>query len=346
MDADRRREDQPAARRTDDVAREGQDQGDDDDAVEQALDEPQERQLEQEEADVAAEDRIGDARGRRERDAVEVEQDRLPRPGQRPADEERDEQGDPAEDPAGERREIGHVPDFEGDGLAVPVPVAAGTEPRNAAPPRRSSAAWAASLMRPTSDRSEPAPSAEGGGASRPASHRLPRKTAAAMTNAADAQAERRDHPRPEDGVEPDTAEPQRIGPQVDADAEQQEDGDDRGHDDVEPDPPAGARSPAGTAVVGAAGSAPGGRRPPPRRASSNDRGGCRCRLSSVRVVAGSASVSSVGVASASASASVVAVGVVGVVRVASRSRDRGGTGVLAARCRFASPEFFHEIVE
>ena len=118
VDADRRREDQPAARRTDDVAREGQDQGDEDDAVEQPLDEPQERQLEQEEADVAPEDRIGDARGRRERDAVEVEQDRLPRPRQRPADEERDEQGDPAEDPARERREIGHVPDFEGDGLA------------------------------------------------------------------------------------------------------------------------------------------------------------------------------------------------------------------------------------
>jgi hypothetical protein len=39
--------------------------------------------------------------------------------------------------------------------------------------------------MRPTKDRNEPAPSGEGGGASRPASHRLPRKTAAEMTNAA-----------------------------------------------------------------------------------------------------------------------------------------------------------------
>ena len=80
VDADRRREDEPAARRADEVAGEDDDQGRDDEAVEQALDEPQERQLEQEEADVAAEDRVGDGRGpgRRERDPVHPEQDRLP----------------------------------------------------------------------------------------------------------------------------------------------------------------------------------------------------------------------------------------------------------------------------
>ena len=60
VDADRRREDQPAARGADDVAGEGQEQRADDQRVEQALDEAQERQLEQEEADVPVEDRVGD----------------------------------------------------------------------------------------------------------------------------------------------------------------------------------------------------------------------------------------------------------------------------------------------
>jgi len=80
VDADRRREDEPTARRAHQIADEGEDEGRQDDPVEQALDQPQEGQLEEEEADVLAEDRVGDARGRRERDSMDPEQDGLPRP--------------------------------------------------------------------------------------------------------------------------------------------------------------------------------------------------------------------------------------------------------------------------
>ena len=57
---------------------------------------------------------------------------------------------------------------------------------RNAEPPGdpRSSAAWAASLIRSNSVRSDPGRSV-GGGVSRPASHRLPRSATAATTKAA-----------------------------------------------------------------------------------------------------------------------------------------------------------------
>ena len=57
--ANRRREHEPAARCADEILRGGEQQGRDHEAVEQPLDEPQERQLEEEEPDVAPEDRVG-----------------------------------------------------------------------------------------------------------------------------------------------------------------------------------------------------------------------------------------------------------------------------------------------
>ena len=129
-----------------------------DEAVEQALDEAQERQLEQEEADVPAEDRVGDASpSARTGRGSGPEQDRLPRPRDRPADEQGDEQRDAAEGPAGERREVGHVAGLEGDRLAVRRTGRARRRTPERAGSRRSSAAWAASLMRSTSERSDPA---------------------------------------------------------------------------------------------------------------------------------------------------------------------------------------------
>ena len=165
------------------------------------------------------------------------------------------------------------------------------------------------------------------------------------------AQTDCRRHPGPEDGVETDAAEPQRVGPQVDAHTEQQEDEDDRGHDDEEPDPPAGPRSPAGTTVVGTAGAAP---RWSPAAATPRvvQRSGAGEGVGVVdRVVArlrvgiefGVRGLDTLGVGGFGAGVDVF-VGVVGLARLAVRRPRRAR--ILAPRCRFASPEFFHEVVE
>ena len=57
---------------------------------------PEERQLEQEEADVPAEDRVGDRARRRVRDAVDPQQNGGPGPRDRPGDAQRHQQGDAA----------------------------------------------------------------------------------------------------------------------------------------------------------------------------------------------------------------------------------------------------------
>ena len=227
-----------------------------DDAVEQALDEPQERQLEQEEADVAAEDRVGDARRRRERDSVQIEQDRLPCPRHGPADEQGDEQRDAAEDPAGERGEIRHVAGLEGDRLAVPEPVAPAAKPLAAriAPV----VGCLGGFVDAVHDRAE-RPGALGGWRRGKASGQpdVAEQDDGGDQEGRDPEPQRRDDARPEDRVEPDALEPQGIGPQVDPDAEQQEDGDDGDDDRVEPETPAGPRGSARGAVIGAARRAP-----------------------------------------------------------------------------------------
>ena len=79
VDTDPRDEHLAATGRGQQVARAGDRERGQEQPVDQRLDEAQERQVEQEEADVAAEDRVRDARGRRERHAVEVQHDRVPR---------------------------------------------------------------------------------------------------------------------------------------------------------------------------------------------------------------------------------------------------------------------------
>ena len=99
----------PPRGRAEQVAGAGDDQRGEQQAVDQRLEEPQERQLEQEEADVAAEDRVDDRLGRRERDAVRPQHQRLPRARHGARDAEREQHGDPGDDPRAERDDVRDV---------------------------------------------------------------------------------------------------------------------------------------------------------------------------------------------------------------------------------------------
>ena len=119
-------------------------------------------------------------------------------------------------------------------------------------PPRRSSAACAASLSRSTNER-KPLPPSPGGGARRPAIQRLPSRAIAAIRKA----------PTPSPRVAPMRVQKTESNPTLlnqrasvhrsIPDAEQQEDRDDRDDDDTEPETPSGPGRPARSAVVGAA---------------------------------------------------------------------------------------------
>ena len=254
MDADRRGEDEPAVRGADDVARQRQQQGGDDDPVEHALDESQERQLEQEEADVAVEDRVGDRRRGRERDAVDPEQDGLPRPRHRAADDDREEQRQGTQDPACERSKVGHVGRLEDD-----RPRRADVAERVTAPTERRAGAVATGIGR-LGRLVEPVEQ----GAERATPGRRRRRQAAGQPEVAeqhderdeegaDAQPDRRGQPRPEDRVEADARVPQDVGPQVDPDAEQQEDAQQGEDDQGDAEAPAGTGGTIACAVIGTA---------------------------------------------------------------------------------------------
>ena len=223
VDADRRREDEPAARRADEVADEDDDQRRDDEAVEQALDQAQERQLEQEEADVAAEDRVVTAVAPAGENGTWFAQSRTVSqaapsepPMVRAMNDRDDRQGH-----AGERRQVGHVVGLEGD------------RPRGSPNPRgrtaarsRGRSAWAASLSR-SNEAAEAAGPSPGGGLSRAASHRFAEQDDQGEDQAADEQADLGPEPRPEDAVEADARVPERVGPQVEPEAEQEMNSDD-----------------------------------------------------------------------------------------------------------------------
>ena len=79
MDSNCRRERKPLNERAQKIPSDGEDETGHEEACDERLDQSQERQLEQEEGDVAAEDRIGDnAPVGCERDPVLPEQHRLP----------------------------------------------------------------------------------------------------------------------------------------------------------------------------------------------------------------------------------------------------------------------------
>ena len=117
-------------------------------------------------------------------------------------------------------------------------------------PPRRSSAACAASLNRSTSERSDPEPSPDGRRREAPGQPEVPEEGDGGDQEGTQSQPEGRDQPRPEDRVEADADEPQGIGPQVDPEAEQQEDRDDRQDDERETEAPPGTTRPAPATVV------------------------------------------------------------------------------------------------
>ena len=118
---------------------------------------------------------------------------------------------------------------------------------------RRSSAAWAASLSRSKIDRNEPVPVPRRRRREPAGEPQVPEQDHERDDEGPDPERDRRRRSRPEDGVEADARVPQRVGPEVDPDAEQQEDGDDDDQQRGEPEPPTGSRGPAPAAVIGAA---------------------------------------------------------------------------------------------
>ena len=258
MHADRRHENRRPAHRPDEIPRGRGEQRRDDQAVEQRLDEPQERQLEQEEGDVAAEDQVGDRGRGRERNAVLPEQHGLPGRGQRARDAEREEDDQPGEHPRRDRAEVREVVGVPGGPRRGSV---VGRAPATGAAGARTSAASAASLSRSNRLRIVPPPGI-GGGVRRPASHRLPSSTTRRQHEPEHEQPDLRGEPRPVHVRVADALEPQRIGPDLDAERERDQRQDDERREPIPSERPARRRRGAeAAAVVRTAGLPPADRR-------------------------------------------------------------------------------------
>ena len=128
VDPDTGVEDRRATDRGEQVTRSDDQERGDQQAARLRLQEPEERQVEQVERDVAAEDRVrDDGPGGTERNAMLPEQDRLPGAGDGAGDAERrqDDHDDDRDPP--ERDQVRHVDRGHGDGTAA---LAAPTAPR------------------------------------------------------------------------------------------------------------------------------------------------------------------------------------------------------------------------
>ena len=125
-----------------------------------ALDQAQERKLEQEVADVPVEDRVGDARGRRERDAVDPQQRRSPMPREtEPAMISAMNNATPPSTQPARGVRSGRSPASNTMACSfASLDRNRSRPPKAEPPPRRSSAALAASLRRSNSERSDPDP--------------------------------------------------------------------------------------------------------------------------------------------------------------------------------------------
>ena len=143
VDADRGDEGETTARGCGEVARERGDEPDQQQRVDDRLEEPKERQLEQEVADVAAEHGVGDGRGRAERDLVAPEQHRLPMTGHRCRKCKGNEHGHRGRDPDGDRGEVG---DLDLDRRGASRPVLAAVLPRSLVA-ERAAPEWAAAAL-------------------------------------------------------------------------------------------------------------------------------------------------------------------------------------------------------
>ena len=218
-----------------------------------------------------------------------------------------------------------------------------------ARPVARMSAAWAASLTRSMSDRNEPRRSASGGGVSRPASHRLPSRTTRRQHEGRrrTGRAVRAD-PRPEDGVEADAGEPQRVGPEVEPTVNRMKSAMSDEADDDQAEAPAGPCRAIPSRRRRSGRPAGGGRDAAAARAARSAVGGSSSGPSPRRrvVTVGSSASAILGVGVG------VVVGLVvrSVVRVRRRVGPRRGAlrgpRVFAARGGFAPAQLLEEIVE
>ena len=202
----------------------------------------------------------------REGHAVLPEQDRLPAAGQRAGRPERGEHGDDHQAGDGERREVRHLVGLEGDRRA------------RGRRPRRRAARWVRGAGSRT-DRSARAgprwwrgPLRRGGPRSRACAARPPRRAAGrggrpargwrrgrrARREGRREEADLRPEAGPEDRVEADALEPDRVGGEVQADADEEDGGEeDQADDDEQHLRAERSEAPAaGAAVVRAAGRA------------------------------------------------------------------------------------------
>ena len=238
VDPDGGREDESAARRPHQVAAERDDQGGHDDAIEQPLNQAQERQLEQEEAHVPAEDGIGDhaCRRRREWHAVDPQEDRLPGRRDRGADEDREEEGEGPEGDAGERGQVRQVSRLKGDLTWGAVAVAGTTELTG---PVARRLGRLCRFAEPIDERSKWLASFDGRRRQVAGQEQIRQQENGGHEERAEEEADRRAEASEEDGVETDADIPQGVGPQVQPDAEQEEQREDRKDRGAEPDLPA-----------------------------------------------------------------------------------------------------------
>ena len=214
VDPHGRRDPEPGARDPDEVARPGDDEAQDDEAVEDRLRRPQERQVEQEPRDVLPEDRVRDGRpAGAERHPVEPQEDGLPASGKGPTDDERDEDREAGDPELRERGEIRQGISIDDDRART------GPEPR-AGRGRRCP-------IQPVQELAEPR-----------RGRRVGRwREASGDVQVAEEHDQGPDEPeqeesalradaRPQDGFEADAAVPEDVRPEADPDREEQDDHD------------------------------------------------------------------------------------------------------------------------
>src|SRR4051795_4155217 len=286
------------------------------------------------------------------------EQDGLPGARHRATDDEREEQRDPTQDPARERGQVGKIARVEDDRVRRPVVASARVVAR---PPEWVTAAIcrtrSATLVRGLGSGVDPVHERLDATTPRtvdrrrrqsPGKPQVPEQDDEREDEGAEPESDGRRDPGPEDRVEPDAAIPEGVRPQVQPEAEQQEDADDGGHRDRETDPAAHPSRAPRASVVGTAGPAPA---PATTAAAATvqDRGFLGVggvvgvlvpvvveRRPLVAVVEGCGTIVAI----------LERRGVVVVAVEWLRVSPRVGPGILPARHRLATAELLHEVVE
>ncbi len=234
----------------------------------QLLDQPEERELEQEEADVLAEHRVHDGLVGRERHPMHPQEQRLPGARHGPGNAEGEQHREPQHDPGADRDQVGQ---FLGSGRERQVPRALATarperaERAAARPHPRIPVRLALGLREAAGDRPQAAGSLRVHRRGQPARQdEVADEDHQCDQQPRDEQADLRPQARPEHRVEADAAVPDGIGPQVDAGPREQDDqdDDDDGRRQAHPAEDVADRRPAGAVIRATDGAA----RWPPRR--------------------------------------------------------------------------------